>query len=264
MGSRQVSEAPCTSNAHDFIILRRSLQHPQEKEVSTRPRLGQRPSDFSPRRSARAGGHQESEQALPGPRRSPGSRSHSHGRKGSQQTPGRFPTFPRLRDGPETPESPAGKNTDFFPRVLRCFCKSDSGRHDLQPDNEMTQPLEGAAVLASLAEFWGRPATLAAPQRAGIRPRPGGQASGAPPRPPPLRRPRCGLETFPAPAPAPTRASQLELVELEAGSALPVAPTRLPRQPGVGSPPPRLTSGKSRRQEPREVRPGRGQQEGRP
>lgn len=126
----------------------------------------------------------------------------------------------------------------------------------------MTQPLEGAAVLASLAEFWGRPATLAAPQPAGIRPRPGGQASGAPPRPPPLRRPRCGLETFPAPAPAPapTQVSQLELVELEAGSALPGAPTRLPRQPGVGSPPPppRLTSGKPRRQEPREVRPGGG------
>lgn len=32
LGSRQASEAPCTSNVHDFIILRRSLQHPQRRK----------------------------------------------------------------------------------------------------------------------------------------------------------------------------------------------------------------------------------------
>lgn len=50
------------------------------------------------------------------------------------------------------------------------------------------------------SEFWGRLAASAVPQRASVRPQPGCQTSSAhAPGPPPLRRPRCGLQTFPAP-----------------------------------------------------------------
>lgn len=70
----------------------------------------------------------------------------------------------------------------------------------------MTQTVSGRATVLARSEFWGRLAARAVPRRASLRPRPGCQASGARvPGPPPLRRPRCGLQTFPAPAPTPTR-----------------------------------------------------------
>lgn len=70
----------------------------------------------------------------------------------------------------------------------------------------MTQTVFGRPTVLACSEFWGRLATRAVPRRASLRPRPGCQTSGVPVRgPPTLCRPRCGLQTFPAPAPTLTQ-----------------------------------------------------------
>lgn len=62
------------------------------------------------------------------------------------------PTFPRLPDGPEALKSPAGKIKISFPESCAAFCKSDSSRHDLQPDNDTVFGRRDCARLA-LSEF---------------------------------------------------------------------------------------------------------------
>lgn len=99
----------------------------------------------------------------------------------------------------------------------------------------MTQTVFGRATVLARSEFWGRLAARAVPRRASLRPRPSCQARGAPVRgPPPLRGPAAVCKHFLPPPPPSLGASQLERVGLAAGSALAVAPTRLPRLPGLG------------------------------
>lgn len=70
----------------------------------------------------------------------------------------------------------------------------------------------------------------------GERPTPAGAARPAAHSPGPLRQPRRGLETFPAPTPTPPPASRWERVGLAAGSALAVTPTRFSVSPRRGGP----------------------------
>lgn len=116
------------------------------------------------------------------------------------------PTFPRLPDGPEALKSPAGKIRFLSQSPALLFASRIPA--DMICSLIMTQSLEGETALVSLSQSSGD-AWAPAPcpgVRASHRPRPRGQASCAPARgPPSLRRPLSGLQTFPAPAPTPTR-----------------------------------------------------------
>lgn len=144
------------------------------------------------------------------------------------------PTFPRLSDDREALKSPAGKIKISFPESCAAFASRIPADTICSPI--MTQSLEGATVLVSLAPSSGD-AWPPAPCPDGRASDPG-TADGPAAPPPGALLPAAGLAAvckhFLPPPPPPPGASQLERVGLAAGSALAVAPTRLPRPAGLG------------------------------
>lgn len=105
----------------------------------------------------------------------------------------------------------------------------------------MTQTVFGKATVLARSEGWGYWLPAPGPDGPASDPSPAARPAAPPSRAPLLSGgPAAVCKHFlpPPPPPPPLAASQLERVGLAAGSGLALAPTLLPRPPGLGSGPP--------------------------